>query len=133
VNDVQNFISQLERQRSAIDRAIAALREIGGPIKGSATTAAANTSQRGRGKRRISTEGRKRMAEAARKWWADKKESESTQEPSKRPAESSSRESAPRKRRLSPEGRKAIIDATKKRWAAKRAAGPGRAAAVRKK
>jgi hypothetical protein len=29
VNDVQNFISQLERQRSAIDRAISALREIG--------------------------------------------------------------------------------------------------------
>jgi hypothetical protein len=73
------------------------------------------------------------MAEAARKWWADKKESEVTQEPSKQPAESSSRGSAPRKRRLSPEGRKAIIEATKKRWAAKRAAGPGRAAAVRKK
>ena len=72
MNDVQNFISQLERQRSAIDRAISALREIAGTIKGSATTAAANASQPAGGKRRISTEGRKRMAEAARKWWADK-------------------------------------------------------------
>ena len=135
MNDVENFISQLERQRSAIDRAISALRAMADPIKGGVTTATGNTGQPVGAKRRISPEARARMAEGAREQWAAKKKSESTQKPSpaKRSAEGSSPENTPRKRRLSPEGRRAIIEATKKRWAAKRAAVAGRSAAVRKK
>ena len=134
MNDVENFISQLERQRSAIDRAISALRAMADPIKGGVTTATANTGQPAGGKRRISPKARARMAEGARERWAAKKK-ESTQKPSptERSAEGSSPENTPRKRRLSPEGRRAIIEATKKRWAAKRAAVAGRSAAVRKK
>lgn len=85
MNDVDNIISQLEQQRTSIDRAIAALREIGGqppkkrrgrpPSKhlnqGTAPVAAA--SQPAPKKRRLSPEGRRRIAEALKRRWAAQK------------------------------------------------------------
>ena len=79
MKDVDSIISDLEQQRSAIERAIAALREIGGvaapqPRKvgrpaGSGKAVAKKT-------RRLSPEGRKRIIEALKKRWAEKKAAE---------------------------------------------------------
>lgn len=76
MNDIQSIISQLERQRDAIERALGALRD----IEGTGTPAAkkqgaAPGKKRGR-KRRISAEGRARIAAATRKRWADKRAAE---------------------------------------------------------
>jgi hypothetical protein len=57
-------------------------------------------------KRKLSPEGRKRIAEAVKKRWA---------------AQKSAPKKAAKKRNLSPEGRKRIAEAARKRWAAKKA------------
>ena len=114
--NIENVISQLERQRSAIDRAISALRDIGASNSVLSAAAAGSTRLGKRRKRHMSAEGRKRIAEAARKRWAQIRAGKAT----------------PRKRRLSAEGRKRIIEATKRRWAAVRAAASGSASASKK-
>lgn len=72
MNDIQNIISQLEQQRTAIERAIAALRDVDVPAP----------EKRGRPGRKpgkaakrthISDEGRARLAEAMRKRWVAKR------------------------------------------------------------
>lgn len=73
MSEIKSIISQLEKQRTAIERAIGALREIQG---GGAMPAAAgddSAPRRGRPpkkKRRLSEEGRQRIIEAAKKRWA---------------------------------------------------------------
>ena len=80
MKDVDSIISDLEQQRSAIERAIAALREIGGvaapqprkvgrPVGSGKAVAKKKT-------RRLSPEGRKRIIEALKKRWAEKKAAE---------------------------------------------------------
>jgi hypothetical protein len=113
VTEIGKIISQLEHQRASIERAIAALREIDSPSEAEALTPPA-ASKKATGKRQISPEGRKRIAEATRQRWAAKKAAAVS--------ETSSEKVSVRKRRLSPEGRKRIVEATKRRWAAKRAA-----------
>ncbi len=71
MDEINRIIERLERQRAAIDRAIGALREIAsdtstGPVR------SAPVPKKGR-KRRLSPEGRARIAEAARKRWAAKR------------------------------------------------------------
>jgi hypothetical protein len=66
LNDVNRIISELEQQRAAIDRAIAALREIAAPESSIVDTQAPK-------KRRLSAAARKRIAEATRKRWALKR------------------------------------------------------------
>jgi hypothetical protein len=71
LSKVDSIISELEQQRQAIDRAIEALREIGAgrePAKRRGRPPGKKT--RG-GKRNMSPEGRARIAEAARKRWAE--------------------------------------------------------------
>ena len=85
MNDVDNIITQLEGQRAAIERAISALRDIGG-----SAPAAVKKARRGRPpgrppaasptpapapvkKRRLSPEGRKAIIDALKKRWAAKK------------------------------------------------------------
>ena len=96
-----------EEQKRHIDSQISELRAMlsGGPAE-SATTPEP-TKRKGR---KMSAAGRKAIAEAQRKRWADSKNQS---------GESS--EKAKPKRKLSAAGRKAISDATKKRWALKRA------------
>ena len=112
MNDVENVISQLEQQRSAIDRAISALREITGSPAGG---------REGRGtlhrakKRHLSPEGRRRIIEAAKRRWASKRAGGAP----KRGASSS----RPRRGKLSEEGRRRLVLAMKKRWAAAKKAG----------
>ena len=66
MNDVENVISKLEKQRSAIDRAISALREItGSPATGPGV---AETKTK---RRHLSPEGRRRIIEATKRRWAE--------------------------------------------------------------
>src|SRR5687767_1079973 len=72
LNDVDRIISDLEHQRAAIERAIEALREIsvpGGTARGAQSAPAAPAAR----KRRLSAEGRRRIAEATRRRWALKR------------------------------------------------------------
>ena len=96
-----------EEQKRHIDLQISELRTLlsGGDAE------SATTPEPTKGKRRkMSAAGRKAIAEAQRKRWAESKKQGG--EPSEKPKP---------KRKLSAAGRKAISDATKKRWALKRA------------
>ena len=113
MNNVENVISQLETQRSAIDRAISALREVAG--KNPLARVASPSGNDQRRKRHLSPEGRRRIVEAAKKRWAAKR-ANGTGTASKRTA-------APRRGAMSPAGRKRLALAMKKRWAAAKKAG----------
>jgi len=110
VNNVENVISQLETQRSAIDRAISALREATGksPLAKFASPSGNGQSR----KRHLSPEGRRRIIEATKRRWA-----------AKRAATTSKRTAGPRRGAMSPAGRKRLALAMKKRWAAAKKAG----------
>jgi hypothetical protein len=109
------IIDQLEHQKTAIDRALTALREIDAeptmaPQIGPAATPEASTVKR----KQFSAESRKKMALAQKARWAKiKGESEPV------PA---TPEAPKAKRKISAEGLQRIIAATKKRWRLKRAA-----------
>lgn len=77
MNDIAKAISQLERQRATIDHAIAALREVEA-LAPTASASSSGPSKPGRKtvKRRMSAEGRKRISEAAKKRWAEKRAAE---------------------------------------------------------
>jgi hypothetical protein len=118
VNDVENVISKLEKQRSAIDRAISALREVTGSL---ATEPDAHGKPQ-RKKRHLSPEGRSRIIEATKKRWAAKRKAQAG---APKGAAVSSRS---RRGKLSDEGRKRLALAMKKRWAAAKKAGKQRLA-----
>jgi hypothetical protein len=76
MKDVSTIISDLEQQRAAIDRAIAALREVGGVAPAPRKVGRPVGSGKGVPKkktRRLSPEGRKRIIDALKKRWAEKK------------------------------------------------------------
>jgi sugar-specific transcriptional regulator TrmB len=110
VTDIQSIILQLERQKAAIENAIAALSGLEGqpavPGKGP-----------GRPKKIVATKpaevtsGRQRQIEAMRQYWAKKKAAGKKAAPRK----------APRKGGITAEGRKRLSEMMRKRWAAKRA------------
>ena len=116
MNDVEKVISQLERQRSAIDRAISALREITGSP---ATGPVHGITQRK--KRHLSSEGRRRIIEATKRRWAAKRTAQAAPKRAAVPSRS-------RRGKLSDEGRKRLALAMKKRWAAAKKAGKQRLA-----
>jgi len=75
MHPIENIISQLEKQRAAIDSAIAALTKIaasGGtvPKKAPGKRAAAKATGRTLPKRRLSEEGRRNIIEATKRRWA---------------------------------------------------------------
>jgi hypothetical protein len=99
-------LERLTARRHEIDEQIAEVRRmLGNGRNGSATAEPA------RPKHRISAAGRRAIAAAQRRRWAEQKGA--TGAP---PAEAKKP-----KRKLSPAGRAAIVAALKKRWAAKRA------------
>lgn len=121
--DLSNIISQLERQRDAIDGALAALRDIseapastgrrGLPRKAEADAAPAAPQ-----KRSLSPEGRKRIAEAARRRWAMKRAADAQK--SAAPAKSKGKKRTAKKTAVKKStGKKSAS----KKAAAKRAAG----------
>jgi hypothetical protein len=76
LNDIQSIISDLERQRQAIDRAIAALRDVSGPQGIVAKRSTPVTGKKAARRRGISPEGKARIAEAQRQRWAAKRAAE---------------------------------------------------------
>jgi hypothetical protein len=111
VNNVENVISQLETQRSAIDRALEALREVAG--KGGLAIMPGSNGQRR--KRHLSPEGRRRIVEATKRRWAAARANGA--------GAASKRAASPRRGVMSPAGRKRLALAMKKRWAAAKKAG----------
>jgi hypothetical protein len=114
-DNLNGIISQLERQKTAIERALLALQGIhGNPAPAPPANTPAVRKGARKGKKR-SAAVRKRMREAQRLRWAKiRGESE--------PAAQAMPEPPKPKRRISPEGMKRIIAATKKRWRLQRAA-----------
>jgi hypothetical protein len=110
-------LENLTEKRHQIDEQIAEVRR----MLGSSRNGSPNTSESKPRKHMISAAGRRRIAAAQRRRWAEQKASSGTG-----PAPRSKKA----KRRLSAEGRQAIVDALKKRWAARRAetAGTGKSA-----
>jgi len=113
VNNVENVISQLETQRSAIDRAISALREVAGKSPLAQVTSPSSNGQPR--KRHLSPEGRRRIIAATKKRWAAKRANGE--------GAASKRTATPRRGAMSPEGRKRLARAMKQRWAAAKKAG----------
>ena len=112
-DSLNGIISQLERQKAAIERALLALREVEVPATISQVEAAATLEVPARKGKKRSAAVRKRMREAQQLRWAKirgESEPPAMPEPSKP------------KRRISAEGMKRIIAATKKRWRLQRAA-----------
>jgi hypothetical protein len=109
VDGLGEIIRRLEKQRGAIERALAALRDIEGagvPVKRRGRPP--GKKKRG-GKRHMSAEARARIGEATRKRWAEKRAAEAAE----------TRAPARKKRRLTAAGRKRLSDAMKARWASK--------------
>src|SRR5580704_16198780 len=73
-NGLKEVIKGLEKQKTAIERALAALREVDGTAVESAPSAAGPV-RRGRAKRKggMTPEGRRRLSEALKKRWAVKR------------------------------------------------------------
>ena len=102
-------IEGFEAQKRRIDGQISELRAMrsGSP----AQSASASTKQP---RRKMSAAGRKAIAAAQRKRWAESKIAVKVEAPKAKPAK--------KKRILSAEGKANIVAALKKRWAAKKAA-----------
>jgi hypothetical protein len=76
LNDINRIISELERQRVAIERAISALRDVSVPAAATAqapTSATKKTAAPAKKKRQLSPEGRQRIIDATKRRWAAKR------------------------------------------------------------
>ena len=112
---LNGIIKQLERQKTAIERALAALREVDATATAAQVEPAATPEAPARKRRKFSAASRRKMALAQQARWAKiKGETEPLSALTPKPA-------LP-KRRISAEGMKRIIAATKKRWRLQRAA-----------
>jgi hypothetical protein len=70
--DIKQIVSDLHSQRTRLERAISALEGLvprRGPERAAKSASAAPVKKR----RRMSAEARKRIGEAKRKWWAERK------------------------------------------------------------
>jgi hypothetical protein len=124
LSDVEGIISELEQQRAAIERALAALREIWGISDGS-TTAPAKRRGRPPG-RKFSAETRRRMSEAQQRRHGGKRAEEVAPEKA-----TPATKQRGKKRNISPEGRARIADAARRMWATRKRAGKKLAAKKR--
>ena len=107
MNGFDGIIKQLEGQKAAIERALQALREVGGDVPETSLPSASTANDK------------RSTAQKAR--WAAKRAAEAS--PSAAPAKS--------KGGMTPEGRRKLAEAMKQRWAVKRTGtqakrGPGR-------
>jgi hypothetical protein len=114
-----SIITQLERRKTAIDRALTALRDVEG-IETPAPVVSAPEAPTGK-RKQFSAASRRKMALAQKARWAKiKGESEPVPATPEPPTA---------KRKISAEGLQRIIAATKKRWHLKRAAALAKKAA----
>jgi hypothetical protein len=124
-NGLAEIIKQLEQQGRAIERALAALREVGeSGGAGSSTSAAPAGSGKRRGRPRkgsgMTPEGRRRLSEALKARWAARR---AGSDGAPATVKSTAKPKAKRKGGMTPEGRKRLSEALRKRWAARKAAG----------
>ncbi len=107
MSDIDSIITQLERRRASIETALEALRGLSGDI---AIKRGPGRPQ-GSGQKRtgMSSEGRKRQAEAMRAYWAARKAG------AKKPAKK-----AAKKGGLTAAGRKTLSENMKRMWAEKK-------------
>ena len=108
------IITDLEKQKTAIDKALAALRMIEGGETGAEPTAKSTPNAPATRRGRMSPEGKRRLIAALKKRWAVKKAAAN--------AGAAPAKAAASNGRISEEGRKRLAEAMKKRWAVKRAA-----------
>ena len=73
MDGLKTIIEQLEQQRKAIERALLALREVEGVVGRASEPIKTNRPERKARKRRITPEGRRRLAEAMKRRWAVKR------------------------------------------------------------
>ena len=81
MNDLKGIIWQLERQRTAIDRALSVLQQVTGAAEAKASTGAFTDHQqttRTKRKRLLTPAGRRRLSEAMKKRWAAKRAAEAS-------------------------------------------------------
>jgi hypothetical protein len=105
---LNGIMHQLERQKTAIERALAALREVDAPATAAQVAPAATPEAPTRKRKKFSAASRRKMALAQKTRWAKiKGEIEPLSPPTPAPSKP--------KRRISAEGMKRIIAATKKR------------------
>lgn len=109
---LNGIIAQLEQQKTAIERALAALRNIEGTEAPASAPSSTGPAKRKGG---MTPEGRKRLSAALRKRWAAKKAAEGS-------TAASLQKPAHRKVRFTPEGRQRLAEAMRRRWAVKRTA-----------
>jgi hypothetical protein len=111
LSHIASAISELERQKEVIDRALSALRT----LDGSTRTAVNNSDGLPRKRGRLSAEGRANIIAAAKKRWAELRAAQNG---------ATAKKTAPakktKKRVLSVEARKKMALAAKKRWAAQK-------------
>ena len=105
------IIAQLERQKTGIERALAALRKAEG-IEAPATATPASVGPPIR-KGGMTPAGRRRLSASLKRRWAAKKAAAGV------PAEIPQK-AVRRKVRITPEGRKRLAEAMRRRWAVKR-------------
>jgi len=80
LRDLQNIIVELEQQKEAIERALAALREVAEPGQTQATTKRRRGRPPAAAKKesRMTAEGRERLRESMKKRWAAKRAAKRT-------------------------------------------------------
>ena len=67
---IESILSELKSERQRIDQAIAALEGITRPVPSTPAPAAKRSYRR---RRKLTAEGRQRLSEAKKAWWANKK------------------------------------------------------------
>jgi len=113
VNGLDGIIKQLEAQKTAIDEALAALKDLGGEMSGGSAPAP-------------STPGVDRRSAGQKARWAAKRAAEATPAAPAAPV-------AKHRAGISAAGRRKLAEAMKRRWAAKRAAAPAKKSGRSKK
>jgi ABC-type transporter Mla subunit MlaD len=114
-NGLTSVIAQLEKQKTAIERALAALRDVEGTAAAAAPASTERTPRKASNKRSLAQKAR----------WAAKKAAEAV--PAAAPLQPA------RKGGMTPEGRQRLAEAMKRRWAVKRAASAVKKAGRKKK
>ena len=126
---IDQEIAQLQQARALLSGGAApvAKKKPGRPRKIAVAVIPAAQKPAKRKKRKLSPEGRKRIAEAVKKRWAAQKATTAAPKkavaaPKKAAVAAPAAKPAKKKRNLSPEGRKRIAEAVKRRWEAQKAA-----------
>jgi hypothetical protein len=129
-NGIQEVIKKLEQQRIAIERALAALREVDAEAESSETAETVTAAPRKATKKGgMTPAGRRRLSEALKRRWAARKAgtgpAPNATAAAKSATSATSTTSEKKKGGMTPDGRKRLSEALRKRWAAKRASGAG--------